>query len=573
MKRELKKTNKVVIPTDKTNSYRTVDINKYINWMEEHLESKAIKSSRDRIKDIYNDANKLLDEIEDIINKNEYNLLKETIETKAIPTPKLLIKDHKKPNDKGDYPTRIIIPTTNFTAGFPKLGFSGIKRIFDKNNINYMRKTIIQSSDLKDKLENLNITKSNSTIVSLDIVSFYPSIKFNVVKKAVQHYSKNLTQKEKKIIDNCLNLIQFGMSNTLITFRDKYYEHGGSCNPTKRGLTIGGYESAWLADLVAVWILDNSENLFRRTSHYHGIYRDDGLIVFKNEWSIDHIDKWIKNFQLKVNDLCGDEDLKFTISIWKPGLNKIIKYNEVIEIYGKDYFLYLDLQFLWNKKEELKFKVYMKENQKLKYLNSDSTHSKHCIKAIPSGLFKRLANLTSTTRRKLDTTIDKLYPDHAKALKIAGLTPKKFPKFKELLMKIKNDKENKKIKIKNKRKNRNTYFCIGGCETWSGANSIHITLKKLRNKYNLKWLRIAMSYHKFSNLNEIFQGDLNNKLMHNITSRDFMDLNCNCNRGSMVEGECIYKKNAENLLLSTKLLVKNVDATTLEIHNRSSKLE
>ena len=341
---------------------------------------------------------------------------------KAIPTPKLLIKDHKKPNKDGDYPTRIIIPATNFTAGFPKLGFSGIKRIFDKNNINYMKKTIIQSSDLKEKLETLNITKSNSTIVSLDIVSFYPSIKFNVVKKAVQYYSKLLNKKEKKTIDNCLNLIQFGMSNTLITFKDEYYEHGGSCDPTKRGLTIGGYESAWLANLVAAWILENNEKLFRRTSLYHGIYRDDGLIIFKDKWTINHIDKWIKTFQFNVNELCGDEDLQFTTSIWKPDSKekKITKYNEVIEIFEYDYFPYLDLQLIWNNKDELKFKVYLKENQKIKYLNSDSTHSKHCIRAIPCGLFKRLAKLTSTTRRKLETTIDDLYPEHTKALKIAG---------------------------------------------------------------------------------------------------------------------------------------------------------
>ena len=49
-----------------------------------------------------------------------------------------------------------------------------------------------------------------------------------------------------------------------------------------------------------------------------------------------------------------------------------------------------------------------------------------------------------------------------------------------------------------------------------------------------------MSYHKFSNIGEIFQGDLNSKLMNNITSKDFMDLDCNCRRSSTVNGNCIY---------------------------------
>jgi hypothetical protein len=39
-------------------------------------------------------------------------------------------------------------------------------------------------------------------------------------------------------------------------------------------------------------------------------------------------------------------------------------------------------------------------------------------------------------------------------------------------------------------------------------NPVHAILKELRNKHELTWLHISMSYHKFSNLREIFQGDL-----------------------------------------------------------------
>jgi hypothetical protein len=44
-------------------------------------------------------------------------------------------------------------------------------------------------------------------------------------------------------------MIKFGMGNTLLTFVDKYYEYGGDLDVEDRGLTIGGYKSAWLADL------------------------------------------------------------------------------------------------------------------------------------------------------------------------------------------------------------------------------------------------------------------------------------------------------------------------------------
>ena len=73
------------------------------------------------------------------------------------------------------------------------------------------------------------------------------------------------------------------MSNTLLTFKDKYYEYGGSIKPERKGLTIGGYESAWLADLVASFILDKVEEILKDTTNYAGIYRDDGFIAFKGK--------------------------------------------------------------------------------------------------------------------------------------------------------------------------------------------------------------------------------------------------------------------------------------------------
>jgi hypothetical protein len=39
------------------------------------------------------------------------------------------------------------------------------------------------------------------------------------------------------------------------------------------------HESAWLADLVAAFILENTAQFFEEAV-YDGIYRDDGLVVF-----------------------------------------------------------------------------------------------------------------------------------------------------------------------------------------------------------------------------------------------------------------------------------------------------
>jgi hypothetical protein len=69
----------------------------------------------------------------------------------------------------------------------------------------------------------------------------------------------------------------------------------------------------------------------------------------------------------------------------------------------------------------------------LKYLNHGSTHTNACFAAIPSGVMKRLASLTTRTKKSELTTMDKLYPAQAKALKKANLAPDIFPTLGKIL--------------------------------------------------------------------------------------------------------------------------------------------
>ena len=74
------------------------------------------------------------------------------------------------------------------------------------------------------------------------------------------------------------------MSSTLISFDRDYYEyHGGK--KEEQGLAIGGYESAFLADLVASYLFEKSKTLLN-PKIYHGIYRYDVLEVFKIKESV-----------------------------------------------------------------------------------------------------------------------------------------------------------------------------------------------------------------------------------------------------------------------------------------------
>jgi hypothetical protein len=87
----------------------------------------------------------------------------------------------------------------------------------------------------------------------------------------------------------------------------------------------------------------------------------------------------------------------------------------------------------WSTEGNLQFKVHLKENQILKYLNRGSTHTEACFAAIPSGVMKRLASLTTRTNMSDLMRMDELYPMQAKALQAANLAANIFPTLGEIL--------------------------------------------------------------------------------------------------------------------------------------------
>jgi hypothetical protein len=138
------------------------------------------------------------------------------------------VKDNKKPDRDGHCPTHFVCPAANFTAGFPKLGYKGIEKIFMDNKVIFGTCNIIQASDLKSKLESLHLTSNNATIASIDAEAMYPpSIKYSLIEKAVYYYAEGLDNKAMNNIQTCLEMIKFGMMNTILTFVYKYYLYDG----------------------------------------------------------------------------------------------------------------------------------------------------------------------------------------------------------------------------------------------------------------------------------------------------------------------------------------------------------
>ena len=213
-------------------------------------------------------------------------------------------------------------------------------------------------------------------------------------KKGSDILVMKLTSDVKKTINLCLDLIQFGMSSTLISFDGEYYEyHGGERE--EQGLAIGGYESAFLADLVASYLFEKATPIFRPTI-YHGIYRDDGLVFFKGKKKASEIKDWLEKFQQTVNLAAGNQHLKSTKEIWTDRAKPPTPEKEDrVQIVTKDEFPFLDMKMSWSPEGGLQFGVFRKKGQQLKYVGKESTHTPGTLRAIPSGVFNCLAKLTS----------------------------------------------------------------------------------------------------------------------------------------------------------------------------------
>jgi len=249
----------------------------------------------------------------------------------------------------------------------------------------------------------------------------YPSIKFLQIKLACEYFLQDAPEEDRILLHRCLEMVKFSMANTLIQFNGAYYEYGGNVDVNNKGLTIGGFESAFFADLVAAWILENTEEHMTDVM-FDGVYRDDGILVFNKKVTATEIVSWRNNFQASVNKLTQSEHLQFTVDVWDPDAptGSVSSDSKFVTICTDDAFPYLDMELYW-RDDDLKFKVHLKPNQKLKYLNKGSRHTSPCFKSIPSGVIRRLSILTSLTPENENVPINELYPEHTKALEIAHL--------------------------------------------------------------------------------------------------------------------------------------------------------
>jgi hypothetical protein len=272
-----------------------------------------------------------------------------------------------------------------------------------------------------------------------------------MVEITINYFATDLSMKDKLMIRECLKLIHFGIGNTLITFEEKfeYFEYDGDRDVNNKGD-----------------VLENTAHLLEDATIYDGIYRDDGLVVFRGNWSKSKITKWLEKSQKEVNKVNRYDGLQFTISIWGAEKEDGTTH-EKVTVEQTDYLVlpFLDMKLYWDKNENLAVTVYQKPGQQLKYLNKDSAHPPHVFRAIPLVVLSRLANLTSYDATNKHKTMKDLHPGHCDALEKANLTSNqaksKSPTLHYMKQCINLTYSAKELKKqKDNASNRGIYFCI-----------------------------------------------------------------------------------------------------------------
>ena len=244
--------------------------------------------------------------------------LENHIESFAAKDSFVTLKDHKL-NFNNNPTCRLINPAKS------EIG------IVSKQILQWINSNIAKSTKLNQWKNTDSVIKwfdnmpdsSTPSLISFDVVDFYPSISEELLKQALTFASQydEITENEKHII------IQAKKTS------DPLFK-----------VTMGSYDSVETCELVVSYLLSKFETEYGNDI---GLYRDDGLAAFnKTQREIENIKKHIcKTF--------SDYSLKFTIEANKKFVN------------------YLDITL---DMKSASYKPYMKPGNVLQYVNQQSNH-------------------------------------------------------------------------------------------------------------------------------------------------------------------------------------------------------
>ena len=339
----MKSSNKLYVPADKTTNMYKVTPQEYDRLLTNSI-TKTYKKTNNNTKHLINDEGKK-------IMKDQYIASRMTIN--AENNCFITLKDHKE-NFINNPTTRLINPAKNELGRISKVIIANINsQLRSKLQLNQWGNTASVIEWFKNIYQ-----KSIYKFMVFDVKDFYPSITEKLLKNSIAFAERSIPIKrdEKEIVFHARKSLLFNKSESWIKKGNKLFD-----------VTMGAYDGAEICELVGCYILSILASKYRKEDI--GIYRDDGLAVFKNT-SGPQSERIKKDFQ----KIFKKHDLDIVIQCNMKVVN------------------YLDVTLNLNTGN---YSPYRKPDNEINYVNVNSNHPRNIIKQIPISIQNRLSNLSA----------------------------------------------------------------------------------------------------------------------------------------------------------------------------------
>ena len=264
------------------------------------------------------------------------------------------LKDHKE-NFQNNPTTRLINPAKNEIGRISKIVLDKInKQLKEKLGVNQWK----SSQMVIDWYKSIE-DKGSHTFTVFDIKDFYPSIKETLLLEALAFASSHvqITKRDMDTIRHARKSLLFDDDSTWIK------RNGGLFD-----VTMGAFDGAEVCELIGTYML--SLVCLTEEKKNIGLYRDDGLAVFKNTSGPQN-----ERTKKKLQKIFKDK-----------GLDIIVQCNmKVVD--------YLDITF---NLEDGSFRPYRKPDDETMYIHVESDHPPNIIKQLPISIEKRLSTISSS---------------------------------------------------------------------------------------------------------------------------------------------------------------------------------
>ena len=342
--RNVKTSTKVYTPADKTSNIYKTPKEEYL-----HLLNNAVtanyKKTNEKIATRINEQGSKFAKHNGVINKMEINGTSNCFIT---------LKDHKE-NFANNPKTRLINPAKNEIGRISKDILENVnKELRNILQLNQWKNT----KDVIDWFKNIK-NKSRHKFVVFDVKDFYPSIKQSLLTKALEFARQHVRIKK---ID--YDTIMHARKSLLYCDKKPWMKKESGLFD----VTMGAYDGAEVCEIVGLYLLSLLSTISSKQNI--GLYRDDGLAVFKNI-SGPQSEKIKKQFQKVFNE----NDLQIEIMCNQKIVN------------------YLDVTLNLNNGT---YKPFRKPNDETLYINAKSNHPPNIVKQLPVSIENRLRDLSSS---------------------------------------------------------------------------------------------------------------------------------------------------------------------------------